>query len=305
MSVRYLQMSHGLATVTFVSSCLLAFAVHADPQHVLMLTDTSSERAQALITTHVRETLRRDLDNVEFFTESLDIVRFPELEQQNVVADFLRERYADRRIDAALAIGPASLAVLAERRAELFPDTPIVYAGVRATGVPPDLANATGVVSSFDLGKSVDLALALQPDARRLVVISGVAALDQSWKAVAEEELEAHRSRLEITYLAGLPKAKVLEEVGRLPRETVVVFLTMRQDGAGEHFEDGRVIAPEIAEAAAAPVYGVYESYLGQGVVGGLERMAEGAPVAPRPRGQATPPATPPDSAAKGPPGKE
>ena len=39
-------------------------------------------------------------------------------------------------------------------------------------------------------------------------------------------------------------------------------------------------------------------------VVGGLERMGEGAPVAPRPRGQPTPPATPPDSAAKGPPAK-
>jgi hypothetical protein len=39
-------------------------------------------------------------------------------------------------------------------------------------------------------------------------------------------------------------------------------------------------------------------------VVGGLERMGEGMPVAPRPRGQVAPPATPPDSAAKGPPEK-
>lgn len=39
-------------------------------------------------------------------------------------------------------------------------------------------------------------------------------------------------------------------------------------------------------------------------VVGGLERMGEGMPVAPRPRGQATPPAAPPDSAAKAPPAK-
>src|SRR6185503_20035033 len=31
-------------------------------------------------------------------------------------------------------------------------------------------------------------------------------------------------------------------------------------------------------------------------VVGGLERMGEGAPVAPRPRGKEGPPATPPDS---------
>lgn len=40
-------------------------------------------------------------------------------------------------------------------------------------------------------------------------------------------------------------------------------------------------------------------------VVGGLERMGEGALVAPRPRGQTTPPATPPDSAAKAPPAKK
>jgi membrane fusion protein, multidrug efflux system len=40
-------------------------------------------------------------------------------------------------------------------------------------------------------------------------------------------------------------------------------------------------------------------------VVGGLERMGEGMPVAPRPRGQATPPATPPDSASKGLPVKK
>ena len=40
-------------------------------------------------------------------------------------------------------------------------------------------------------------------------------------------------------------------------------------------------------------------------VVGGLERMGEGMPVAPRPRGQVTPPATPPDSAAKGSPEKK
>ena len=40
-------------------------------------------------------------------------------------------------------------------------------------------------------------------------------------------------------------------------------------------------------------------------VVGGLERMGEGMPVAPRPRGQATPPATPLDSAAKGTPLKK
>jgi PAS domain S-box-containing protein len=263
-------LDRGLAALTaLASSCVFAFAASAAPQHVLLLSDTSSERAEALIGSHIREALRQNVEEVEVFAESLDIIRFPEAEQQSVVADFLRERYAGRRIDAALVIGPASLNFLADRRAELFPDTPIVYGGVRATAVPANLSNATGAVSNFDLEETVDLALGLQPDARRLVVISGVAALDRSWNAVAEAVLEPYRRRIDITHLAGLPKAELLEQVRRLPRETIVLFLTMREDGGGEVFEDGRVIAHEIAKAASAPVYGVYETYLGQGVVGG------------------------------------
>ena len=194
-----------------VASCAFAFAIRAAPQQVLLLSDTSSERAEALIGSHVRDTLRRNLDEVEVFVESLDILRFPGAEQQAVLADFLFQRYAGRRIDAALVIGPASLSFLAARRSELFPGTPIIYGGVRAAGVPADLTNATGVVSNFDLEESVDFALALQPDARQLVVISGAAALDRSWNAVAEAVLEPYSGRIDVEYLAGLPKADLLE----------------------------------------------------------------------------------------------
>ena len=173
------------------------------------------------------------LDNVEFFAESLDIVRFPELEQQNVVADFFRERYADRRIDAALAIGPASLAFLAERRDGALPGYPDRLRGGEGDRRAPDLENSTGVIGTFDLGGSVDLAFAASAGRAPLGRDFGGGGARPELEGRREEALEAHRSRLEITYLAGLPIAKVLEEVGRLPRETIVVFLTMRQDGAG------------------------------------------------------------------------
>jgi PAS domain S-box-containing protein len=187
----------------------------------------------------------------------------------------LRVKYADRRIDAVLAIGPSSLKFLAERRATLFPDSPLVYGGVRATSVPAELRDSTGVVSSFDLLTTLELALALQPDARSLVVITGTGALDVSWSAFAQEKLEPYRERLTITHLAGLPKSALLEEVGRLPRDTIVVFLTMTRDGAGQFFVAGRSLAREIAEASTAPVYGVYDTYVGQGIVGGYVESFE------------------------------
>jgi PAS domain S-box-containing protein len=264
-----------VAAAGLCTSCFLAIAADAEPRHVLLLTDSSSAPAEILVTAGIREGLGQSLDEVEIYAETLDATRFPTPEQRAVIADFLRAKYADRRIEAALAIGPSSLTFLAERRATLFPDSPIVYGGVRESSVPTDLRNSTGVVSSFDLLRTLELALALQPDARSLVVITGAGALDASWNAFAREKLEPYLERLAITYLAGLPKSVLLEEVGRLPRDTIVVFLTMTRDGAGQFFVAGRELAREIAEASTAPVYGVYDTYVGQGVVGGYVESFE------------------------------
>ncbi len=48
----------------------------------------------------------------------------------------------------------------------------------------------------------------------------------------------------------------------------MVFYLTVTEDGAGEHFVP-REIAQKLCAAASAPVYGVYDTYLGQGIVGG------------------------------------
>ena len=80
----------------------------------------------------------------------------------------LRDKYASIPIDLTIAIGPQALEFLSERRASLFPGTPLIFAGVseaglRQRGTPP---NSTGVVSRFDPVRTLELALRLQPDAR-------------------------------------------------------------------------------------------------------------------------------------------
>lgn len=263
------------AAAAAFGGCILAFAAYAQGEQVLLLTDTGAAPWEGLVTARVRETLLRNRGNVQVFVETLDIARSPAVEQQAAVAEFLNEKYSASPIDAAVVVGPSSLAFLAERRATLFPESPIVYGGVGASNVPADIPGSTGVVSSFDLVKTVDLALSLQPDARRLVVITGADALDREWNTVAHERLDAYRGRLELTYLAGLPKAELLAELRRLSSDTIVLLLAMRQDGAGEIFDDGPALARELAAAAAAPTYSVFKAYVGEGVVGGYVESTE------------------------------
>jgi PAS domain S-box-containing protein len=141
----------------------------------------------------------------------------------------------------------------------------------------------------------------LQPRARRVVVVTGASTFDRQWEAVARDKLVPFQDRLEVTYLAGRPLAETLSQVGRLPRDTIVLFLTFLEDGAGEKFIS-REVAERVASAASAPVYSVYDTYLGRGIVGGyvatFDAMgAEAARIALRILAGEAPESVPPSSA--------
>ena len=85
---------------------------------------------------------------------------------------------------------------------------------------------------------------------------------------LAGRELQVNGRGLEINSLSGLPLGRLLEEVASLPRDTIVLYLTVFRDGAGESFQQPDVVQ-KVAAASGAPVYSVFGSYFGRGIVGG------------------------------------
>jgi PAS domain S-box-containing protein len=249
-----------------------------ETKHVLMLfSDDSLLPANNAIASSFQGRLQADdPQGVEIFTEFLDAGRFPGPAHEAAMEALLRDKYASIPIDLAIAVGPQALDFLSQRRASLFPGTPMIFAGVsearmKKRSVPPD---STGVVSRFDPVQTLEMALRLQPDARQVVVVTGASAFDQSWERVAREKLLPYADRLRMTYLSGLPLPRLLEELARLPRRAIVIYLTIFEDGAGEHFAP-RDLTADLSDAASAPVYGVYEPYVGRGVVGGYVETFE------------------------------
>jgi PAS domain S-box-containing protein len=64
---------------------------------------------------------------------------------------------------------------------------------------------------------------------------------------------------------------ELLREVGELPRDTIILFLSQFEDEAGNQFAPPDV-AEQIAASASAPAYGMYDTYMGRGIVGGYVR---------------------------------
>jgi hypothetical protein len=67
---------------------------------------------------------------LEFYSEYLDIVRFPSASYHRVFRDYLRDKYADDVPDLIVLIYVGNLGVAEKLLEQIYPDTPVVAAGL-------------------------------------------------------------------------------------------------------------------------------------------------------------------------------
>jgi len=227
--------------------------------------------ANVIVDRMLRENMRVAAEcQIEIYSEYLDTARFSSAGHLDRSMAHLKEKYSDRSVDLLIAGGIPALDFLLSRRDSLFPDSPLMYCCIDSKRVEADksLANLPGVQMRVDPVSTLELAKALQPDANRLFVITGDSNRDHSWKMQAQDRLSAYQREFQIEYLSGLPLEELLQRVRQIPAGAIVLFLLYMQDGDGHHLFSPEVLQ-QVAERSAAPVYGVYNTYHGNGIVGG------------------------------------
>ena len=174
--------------------------------------------------------------DLEVFSEYLDLMRFPAVQYGDDITRYLRARYGTRKPDVLIALSNTTLQFVLDHRDELFPGVPIVFEGVdhrevEGKEMPP---NITGLWMAWDYQRTLELALQLQPEIREVVCVSGTGAEEQAWNDQARKVLERFASQLRTRWLDKLPLQAVLDEVARLPLDSVVLYIPMQRDGAGQ-----------------------------------------------------------------------
>ena len=261
---------HALSVVLFVLG--LAPAAAAQGRRVVLLYDERTDLpGLALLDAQLVRTLTAGLPGgVEVYREAMDRSRFESAAYARLLRDYLRAKYADKRIDAVVAtMGPA-LDFLVGGGSVVFPGVPIVFCGVdrRELGGRPLPANVTGVLLRREFAPTLQLALRLHPGTRRVLFVAGTSEFDRRLTDAARAEFRATAAPVPVDYLVGLPLRDVLDTVAALPPRTVVLYSTMFADRAGGAYVPHDVAA-RIAASSRAPVYGFVDQLLGRGIVGG------------------------------------
>jgi signal transduction histidine kinase len=202
--------------------------------------------------------------------QPLDLSRFPDADGRALLANFLQQKYAGQKVELVIAALSPALDFALEYREQIFPGIPIVFAAVddeevRTRTIPADVV---GAPLEYDLRGTLELALRLQPETRRVFVIVGSASYDARWEALARQRLRPYEDRLEFVYLSGLSMDDLLNRVANLPDQSIVQYLHMFADATGRTFIPAEAL-DMVAAKANAPIYGYIGSYIGRGIVGG------------------------------------
>ena len=251
---------------------LEAVQAPARVQRVLVL--YSDERllpANIIMDEAIRAAFAVGMNNrVEFYSEFLDVSRFPGEEQQRRQRDFFWDNYRQRPPELVIAVSGGALVFLEEHRAELFAGVPIVYCSVTGDPHPAYLSDAriAEVKVPDCVAPTLEMMLRLHPDTREVAVVSGNGPRDRQMADILRQEMTAFGNRVTFTWLTNLSMEELRGELLRLPDHTVVLYLTIFQDAAGKTFTPRQAL-DAFAPASRAPIYGCYNSYVGHGIVGG------------------------------------
>ena len=244
-----------------------------EPRRVLILYEQGlASAAIALIDREIRGVLEgQSTYHIDFYTEYLDTNLFPDAASQEEFRKYYIQKYQRHRPDVIIAVGPTPIEFMTESHNQYFHDVPVTIC-CSFLGLTDDLkhdSQFTGTWMVPDPAKTLDVALQLQTDVKRIIVVNGTLPFDRQAENIIHRSLKGYEDKLQFTYLDNFTMASLLAQLRDTPSHTIILFGAVSQDAAGQHFNSGNQSLAMVTGVANAPVFTMADTLVGQGSVGG------------------------------------
>jgi PAS domain S-box-containing protein len=225
------------------------------------------DRFTGLLRAQIDEQRHEPLSISEFVINPAGFVDTP----QEVIAEYIRSAFAGRsRPDLVITMGGPAAAFGQKYRAQLFPDSPIIYAAVDQRFLQEGhfTDRETVVAVANDYVGLVDEILRLFPATENVYVMLGAGDLGRFWRREFEAEFRRFGNRLRFIWPDGMSYADMLQRAASLPPRSAIISISIDLDADGTNYPTGRVLE-DLRARANAPVFGAQSAELGYGIIGG------------------------------------
>jgi PAS domain S-box-containing protein len=245
-----------------------------EPKNIFILFSAAPGQPLFDITlSEFRKTLREGyVGPLNFFVEYLEMERFPNKNLILAQINFMKKKYTREKPDLLVTIGPDILPLISQYLSPDFDGVPTIFVRFRS-GYPDDppigrKPNMTGLIAEVNPKKTFEMALSLHPATTEAFIITGSGPTDRVLESIARVGLHEYEDRVKVTYLSGLAMEELLQRMRRLPKDCIVIYLAFSKDAKGVNYYPKESLKL-LSEVSSAPIYGNWEQFVGDGIVGG------------------------------------
>ena len=264
----------------WVALVILLFAAAATgrsqgaPRYVLVLTSFEQQFSPHNVFNSVfrAELTERLTDPVQF----IDVLLPPSsptrrrASEPEATLDYLRNTFAIHHPHLIVSVGGVAAQFVQQHRQQIFPDTPILFSSVDQRFVQNSAlkANEGAIAVTVDAKLLMDNILQLLPNTKHLAIVIGASQLEAAWRADLARSFAPYDSRVKLIWFNEFSFADVLKRCAALPPDTAILLAHLGIDAHGIPQVEERAL-PQLHAVANAPIFGVFNSQLGHGIVGG------------------------------------
>ncbi len=207
---------------------------------------------------------------VKIHYEYMDTKRISGTAYFKLLRETYRYKFKNMKFDAVIVSDNDALDFMITYRDEIFPNVPIIFCGINDF-TPLQLHGAkrvTGVNEAADIKETLELALDFHPDVKKIVVINDTTTTGQIVHREIERIIPILKRPVRFDFIERTTIPEINSYVQGLGNDSLIFFTLFSRDKNGKFLEYDEAVS-SIAINSNAPIYGVWDFYLGLGVVGG------------------------------------
>ncbi len=225
--------------------------------------------------------------NIELTTIYMDTKRIDDASYIANLAKLYKQQFENRKFDLVIVCDNNAYDFMIEYHDDLFKNVPVLFCGINnfdkeSLNVNDMKRFMTGVAEEVDLGKNFQLISKLHPNLKKLLIINDTSSTGMAVKRDLLPIMDKYKNKFEIDYTDNLDINDLKKKVSNLDKSnSAILFVLLFKDTTGKFFTHKQSLQ-EIRAVSKVPIYGLWDFYLNNGIVGGLltSAAAQGESVA-------------------------
>jgi len=224
------------------------------------------------ITNTIRSEVATQLPGSDVMVEYLNTRKIP-LNDTRIIElkEYMADKYRGKKFDAIISSDDDAFQFLLKTRDELFPGVPVIFSGVNnfEDQMISGKRGITGIVEKASMIENIDLILKNHKDADTIYIINEeVTSTGKAFRKQIDSVLPNYQEKVTFEILNELSIDELKEKVAQISASDAILLVNFAKDKNGQVFSYEEN-ADLIRQYRKAPVYGVLDSTLGNGVIGG------------------------------------